>query len=105
MESSLRTAIIKAFEFICPERMKRISIDVHRWHEGLPRLRTTTRRLFTVAKKTGDEWFIKLHTQSIKETIRRATREFWEKYCQGIKQILEDARLQKVFVKDYGGKI
>ena len=75
------------------------------WSVELSKLRANTRRLFNRAKMTGDWDSYRNALTRYNIAIRKAKRQSWRKYCQGIDQIPSGARLMKVLKSEARNKI
>jgi hypothetical protein len=75
------------------------------WSAELSKLKAHTRRLFNRAKMTGDWYLYRNALTRYNIAIRKAKRQSWRKYCQGIDQIPSGARLMKVLKSDARNKI
>jgi hypothetical protein len=70
------------------------------WSVRLIKLRASKRMLFNRAKMTGDWNSYRNALTRHNKVIRKAKRQSWRKYCQGIDQIPIGARLMKVLKSD-----
>jgi hypothetical protein len=75
---------LSRFTYNCSVRATRSSRIEPLWNK---KLRTKTRRLFNVAKRTGHWDIYKEALISYKKEIRRAKRSSWMRYCQEISHI------------------
>lgn len=92
---ALNGAIMDAYASGCPIKEKITNRDVPWWSKKLSKLRAETRRLFNRAKSDGG-WQRYTNTLTLyNKEIRRAKRNSFRKFCEGITNIPEAARLHK----------
>jgi hypothetical protein len=71
----------------------------------LSRLKTSTRRLFNKAKKTGDWEPYKMALTSYHKAIRKPKRSSWREYCRGIENVPDRARLMMIMANQSANKV
>ena len=92
----LQHAILSSYHQNCPTKPACSSRLVPWWNHELSRLRAKTRRLFNLAKRTGNWADYKLALTSYNKAIRKAKRSSWKEYCWGIENIPDSARFMKI---------
>ncbi|KAL1446432.1 hypothetical protein WDU94_012296 [Cyamophila willieti] len=99
VSDNLQEAIQTSYETSCP-LVKGVSKKVRWWTKELTRIRKETRKLFNLAKRTGDwDTYYRSLTKYNKE-VRKAKRTDWRNYCQEVENTSEAARLHKVMAKE-----
>ncbi|XP_045466623.1 uncharacterized protein LOC123675318 [Harmonia axyridis] len=91
----------RAFENNCPLRKKTISRDVPWWNNHLENLKKTSRKAFNKAKREGSWNAYRLALTNYNKEVRKAKRQSWRSFCEGIDKTAPAARLQKVLSKDH----
>ena len=102
---SLQDAILYAYQRNCPLKVKRDNRKVSWWNKKLELKRKEVRKLFNKAKELGN-WteYRKILTEYNKD-IRRAKRESWRKFCEGVNNTPEAARIHKILSKKPGNDV
>jgi hypothetical protein len=75
------------------------------WNKKLGGLRAKTRKLFNIAKRTGQLDTYKEILTCYKKEIRKAKRSSWRRYCQEINDVPGGARLMKIMAKQATNKV
>ena len=65
------------------------------WSKELSRLRKKARKLFLLAKRTGDWDSYRQALTNYNKEIRKAKRNSWKEYCQGMESVPSSARFMK----------
>jgi hypothetical protein len=68
-------------------------------------LRAKTRKLFNVAKRTGQWDTYKETLTCYNKEIRKAKRSSWRRYCQEINDVPGSARLMRVMAKQANNQV
>ncbi|XP_045460460.1 uncharacterized protein LOC123670918 [Harmonia axyridis] len=95
----------RAFENSCPLRKKTISRDVPWWNNHLENLKKIARKAFNKAKREGSWNAYRLALTNYNKEVRKAKRQSWRSFCEGIDKTAPAARLQKVLSKDHSNPI
>jgi hypothetical protein len=69
------------------------------WNKKMSWLRAKTRKLFNIAKITGQWDTYKETLTCYNKEIRKAKRTSWRRYCQEINDLPGGARLMKIIGK------
>ena len=101
----MHQSILLSYHHNCRTRLADSPKKVPWWSIELSKLRANTRRLFNRAKMTGDWDSYRNALTRYNIAIRKAKRQSWRKYCQGIDQIPSGTRLMKVLKSDARNKI
>jgi hypothetical protein len=75
------------------------------WNKKLSGLRAKTRKLFNIAKRTGQWDTYKETLTSYNKVIRRDTRSSWRRYCQENNAVPGGARLMMIMAKQATNKV
>jgi hypothetical protein len=70
------------------------------WNQELAVKRKKVRRLFNVAKKSGNWTDCKRNLTDYNKALRQAKRESWRRHCEEIEKAPECARLHRILSKD-----
>ena len=70
------------------------------WNQHLAERRKKFRRLFTLAKKSGNWTDYKWTLTGYNKALRQAKRESWRRHCEEIEKASECARLHKILSED-----
>jgi hypothetical protein len=79
----LQQAIILSYHHNCPDKTTRSSRMAPWWNKKLSGLRAKTRRLFNIAKRTGQWDTYKETLTCYNKEIRKPKRFSWRRYCRG----------------------
>jgi hypothetical protein len=83
----------------CPAKTTRSPRTTPWWSKKLSGLRAKTRRLFNIAKRTG-EWDPNKETLTCyNKEIRKAKWLSWREYCREISDMPGNARLMRIMAK------
>jgi len=93
-------AIVFAYNENCPFTMRRNNRNISWWNQDLAERRRKVRRLFNVAKKSGNWTDYKRTLTDYNKALRQAKRESWRRHCEEIETAPECARLQRILSKD-----
>jgi hypothetical protein len=101
----LQQAIILSYYHNCLAKTTRSPRTAPWWNKKLSGLRAKTRRLFNIAKRTG-QWdtYMEILT-CYKKEIRKAKRSPWRGYCQEISDVRGSARFMKNMAKQATNKV
>jgi hypothetical protein len=75
------------------------------WNEALSGPRAKTRKLFNIAKRTGQWDTYKETLTCYNKEIRQAKQSSWRRYCQEINDVLGGARLKMIMAKQVTNKV
>jgi hypothetical protein len=75
------------------------------WNKKLSGLKAKTRKLFNIAKRTGQWDTYKETLTCYNKEIRKAKRSSWRRYCQEMNDVPGDARLVKIVAKKATDKV
>jgi hypothetical protein len=95
----LQRAIILSYYHNCPAKTTRSPRNAPWWNNTLSGPRAKTRKLFNVAKRTGQWDAYKETLICYNKEIRKVKRSSWRRYCQEINDVPGSARLMKVMAK------
>lgn len=101
----LNKNIVSAYSENCKTSAKKSDSDVTWWNPNLEQLRKDTRKLFNRAKRTQDWEEYKKTLTNYRRGIRKAKRDSYRRFCEGIKHAPSASRLYKVISKDKGSTI
>ena len=93
-------AVAFAYNENCPRIVRRNNTDTSWWNQDLAVKRREVRKLFNIAKKSGNWTDYKRNLTDYNKALRQAKRESWRRHCEEIEKTPECARLQKIFSKD-----
>lgn len=96
----LRTAVIAAYHENCPLKVKRDNRNTSWWNHELQKSRKEVRRLFNRAKVSGEWDQYRDALTNYNKQIRRAKRESWERFCEGIEDVPGSARIHKILSRE-----
>jgi hypothetical protein len=83
----------------CPDKTTRSPRKAPWWNKKLSGLRAETRRLFNVAKTTGQWDNYKETLTCYNKEIRKAKRSSWRRYCQDITYAPGSAKIMNFMAK------
>ena len=101
----MQQSILLFYHHNCRTRLADSPRNVPWWSLELSKLRENIRRLFNRAEMTDDWDSYRNALTRYNKAIRKAMRQSWRKYYQGIDQISSGARLMKVLKSDSRNKI
>ena len=93
-------AIVSAYNENCPLAVRKNNSDIYWWNQDLAEKRRRVRKLFNVAKKSGNWTDYKQNLTDYNKALRQAKRESWRRHCEEIEKTPECARLHKILSKD-----
>ncbi|XP_036148374.1 uncharacterized protein LOC118647462 [Monomorium pharaonis] len=99
----LQRALVGSFENNCPERTVRDTKEVAWWNPKLQELRSAARRAWNRARNTSRQADWDLHRRAQKayrDSVVRAKKESWRRFCESVEGIPEAARLGRVLARD-----
>jgi hypothetical protein len=70
------------------------------WNQGLAEKRRKVRKLFNVAKKSGEWTDFKRTLTEYNKALRQAKRESWRRHCEEIEKAPEHARFHRILSKN-----
>ena len=88
-------AITFAYNENCPLTVRK-NRNTSWWNQGIAEKRRKVRKLFNVAKKSGDWTDYKRTLTEYNKALRQAKRESWRRHCEEI----EIDRLHRILSKD-----
>jgi hypothetical protein len=94
-------AIAFAFDENCPLTLRENNRNTSWWNQDLPVKRRKVRRLFNVAKKSGNWTDYKKTLIDYNKALRQAKRESWRRHCEEIEKAPDCAILQRILSKDW----
>ncbi|MCP3661285.1 MAG: hypothetical protein GY696_02130 [Gammaproteobacteria bacterium] len=103
--SRLQSAIVSAYEASCPLKRAKSKRGAIWWNRGLSKLRQGCRRKFrraSDARAVDADWAD--YTESRREykrEIRRAKRQSWRVFCEGVEGQRPTARLHRLLGKEH----
>jgi hypothetical protein len=95
----LQRAIISSYYRNCPAETTRPPGTAPWWNKEPSGLRAKTRKLFNIAKRTGQWDTYKETLTCYNKEIRKAKRSSWRRYCREINDVPGGARLVRVMAK------
>jgi len=98
--NQLQDAIVFAYNENCPLTVRRNDRNTSWWNQDLTVKRRKVRRLFIVAKKSGNWTDYKRTLTDYNKALRQAKRESWRRHCEEIEKAPECARLLRILSKD-----
>jgi len=98
--NQLQDAINFAYNENCPLTMRKNNRNTSWWNQDLAVKRMKVRRLFSVAKKSGNWTDYKRTLTDYNKALRQAKRESWRRHCEQIEKAPECARLHRILSKD-----
>jgi hypothetical protein len=101
----LQRAITLSYYDNCPVKTTRSPGNAPWWNNTLSGLRAKTRKLFNVAKRTGQWDAYKETLICYNKEIKNAKRSSWRRYCQEINDVPGSARFMKVMAKQATNKV
>jgi hypothetical protein len=103
--NSLQQAILSSYQQNCPARVALLPRTIPWWNEELSRLKTSTRRLFNQAKRTGDWESYKTALTCYNKEIRKAKQSSWRDYCRGIEDVPDRARFMRIMASQSANRV
>lgn len=91
----LQQSILLSYIVNCQPRAAYSPRLVPWWSKELSRLRKKARKLFLLAKRTGDWDSYRQALTNYNKEIRKAKRNSWKEYCQGMESVPSSARFMK----------
>jgi hypothetical protein len=101
----MQRAIILSYHNNCQAKTTRSPRAAPWWNKKLSGLRAKTRRLFNVARRTGQWDTYKEALTCYNKEIRKAKRSSWRRYCQEIADVAGSVRLMKIMAKHATNRI
>jgi hypothetical protein len=101
----LQRAIISTYYHICPAKTTRSPRTIPWRNKNLSGLRAKIRRLFNIAKRTGEWDPYKETLTCYNKEIRKAKRLSWRGYCREINDVPGSARLVRIMAKQGTNKV
>jgi len=98
--NQLQDAIVFAYNENCPLTVRRNNRNTSWWNQDLTVKRRKVRRLFNVAKKSGNWTDYRRTLTDYNKALRQAKRESWRRHCEEIEKAPECARLHRILSKD-----
>jgi hypothetical protein len=89
-----------AYNENCPLTVRRSTRNTPWWNQDLAVKKKKVRRLFNVAKKSGNWTDYKRTLTEYNKALRKAKRESWRRHCEEIEKAPECARLHRILSKD-----
>ncbi|XP_036146976.1 uncharacterized protein LOC118647010 [Monomorium pharaonis] len=99
----LQRVLVGSFKNNCPERTVRNTKDVSWWNPKLQELRSAARRAWNRARNTSHQADWDLHQRAqkaYKDSVVRAKKESWRRFCESVEGIPEAARLGRILARD-----
>ena len=93
-------AVAFAYNENCPLIVRRNNTNTSWWNQDLAVKRREVRKLFNVAKKSGNWTDYKRNLTDYNKALRQAKRESWRRQCEEIEKTPECARMHKILSKD-----
>jgi hypothetical protein len=94
--NQLQDAIAYAYNENCPLTMRRNNRNTTWWNQDLAVKWRKVRRLFNVAKKSGNWTDYKRTLKDYNKALRQATIESWRRHCEETEKAPECARLHRI---------
>jgi hypothetical protein len=101
----LQWAIMSSYYRNCPAKTTRPPVTAPWWNKQLSGLRVITRKLFNIAKRTGQWDTYKEALTCYNKEIRKAKRFSWRRYCREINDVPGGARLMRVMAKQATNRV
>jgi hypothetical protein len=101
----MKWAIIVSYYQNCQAKTTRSPRKVPWWNKKLSGLRVKTRKLFNIAKRTGQWNTYKETLTCYNKEIRKTKRSAWRRYCQEINDVPGGARFMKIMAKQATHKV
>jgi hypothetical protein len=98
--NQFQEAITIAYNENCPLTVRKNNRNMSWWNQRLAEKRRKVRKLFNVAKKSGDWTDYKRTLTDYNKALRQAIRESWRRHCEEIEKAPECARLHRTLSKD-----
>ena len=93
-------ATVLAYNENCPLTVKMNNRNISCWNQDLAERRKKVRRLFSLAKKSGNWTDYKRTLTDCNKALRQAKRESWRRHCEENEKAPECARLHEILSKD-----
>jgi len=93
-------AIVLAYNENCPLTVRMNNRKISWRNQDLAERRKKVRRLFVLAKKSGNWTDYKRTLTDYNKALRQAKRESWRRHCEEIEKAPVCARLHKILSKD-----
>jgi hypothetical protein len=97
--NQFQDAFAYAYNENCPLTVRRNTRNTPWWNQDLAVKRRKVRRLFNVAKKSGNWTDYKITLTEYNKALRQAKRESWRRQCEEIEKAPEYARLHRILSK------
>ena len=94
------TAAPVAYNENCPFTMRKNNRNISWWNQDLVEKRRKVRKLFNVAKKSGNWTDYKRNLTDYNKALRQAKGESWRRHYEEIEKTPECARLHNIHSKD-----
>ena len=94
--NQFQDAIAFAYNENCPLTVRENNRNTILWNQDLTVKRREVRRLFNVAKKSGNWTDYKRILTDYNKALRQAKRESWRRHCEEIEKGPDCARLQRM---------
>jgi len=92
--------ILFAYNENCPLTVRKINRKLSWWNQDLGDKRKNVRRLFNLAKKSGNWTDYKRNLTDYNNALRQAKRESWSRNCVEVEKAPECARSHRILSKD-----
>jgi len=96
----LQDAIVFAYNENCPLTVRKNNRNTSWWNQDLAERRKKVRRLFYVAKKSGNWTDHERAIADYNRALRQAKRESWRRHCEETEKAPECSRLHRILSKD-----
>ena len=99
----LQRALVESYEKNCPTRTVTNTKNTSWWNPKLQDLRKATRRAWNRARNTGrqSDWdLFKRAQKDYRDSVIKAKRNSWEKFCETVKGLPETARLCRILARN-----
>jgi hypothetical protein len=93
-------AIVYAYNENCPLTVRKNYRNTLWWNQDLTERRKKVRRLFNLAKKSGNWTDYKRTLTEYNKALRQAKRKSWRRHCEEIAKAPECARVHRILSKD-----
>jgi hypothetical protein len=97
--NQLQDAIAYAYNENCSLTVRKNNRNTSWWNQDLAVKTRTVRRLFNVAKKSGNWTDYKRTLTDYNKALTQAKRESWRRHCEEIEKAPECARLHRILSK------
>ncbi|XP_071051862.1 uncharacterized protein [Onthophagus taurus] len=96
----ISVAIRSAYHSSSPLKVKSSNRGTPWWNESLSSERQEVRKLFNRAKTLGEWEKYKQALTNYTKNIRKAKRESWRRFCEGVKDTPSSARIHKILARN-----